>query len=73
LAELNEKLAAGEITQEQVDNDPQKFHITSAVMEGEIDKIDCSQIPIDLQTDDVIIVASDGIEILSLRLYKHCR
>ncbi len=56
--------AEGTITAEAARNDPRRHMLRSAVTGEEFDMIDLSRKPLALETDDVIVLASDGIHTL---------
>lgn len=65
LAPALDKMAeAGEITEEQARNDPRRHMLRSAITGEELDLIDISRQPLNLESGDYIIVASDGIHTL---------
>lgn len=61
---LQQQLDHGEITQKDIDESPNKHMLTSAVSGENISMID-SRDSIPLDDEDIIILASDGIDILS--------
>ncbi|WP_052501599.1 PP2C family protein-serine/threonine phosphatase [Thiomicrospira microaerophila] len=63
--ELKERVAKGEITQEQADTHPNRNSLYSAVMGDAIEMIDHPKKGIALDVGDVVIIASDGIQTLS--------
>ncbi len=65
LAPALDKLAAqGQITREQAKNDPRRHMLRSAITGEELDLVDISRNPLQLQADDYVIIASDGIQTL---------
>lgn len=56
--------AEGTITVEAARNDPRRHMLRSAVTGEEFDMIDLSRKPLALETDDVIVLASDGVHTL---------
>jgi len=54
----------GEITQEQMDNSPNKHMLTSAITGEELESIELSK-PFVIEKDDIFILASDGVETLT--------
>lgn len=65
LAPALDKLAEeGQLTAEQAKNDPRRHMLRSAITGEELDLVDISKKPLELQSDDYIIVASDGIHTL---------
>jgi len=61
-AELLEMVRAGRMTREAADTDPRRHALRSAVAGGEIALIDANATT--LQKDDLLILASDGLETL---------
>ena len=57
--------AEGTISADAARNDPRRHMLRSAVTGEEFDMIDLSRKPLVLETDDVIVLASDGIHTLS--------
>ena len=65
LAPALDKLAAeGRITKEEARNDPRRHMLRSAITGEELDLIDVSKKPLQLEPGDYVIVASDGIHTL---------
>lgn len=62
---LNLQVKNGEISQEEANSDTNKHMLTSAIMGEDISIIDISD-EYELMIDDIFILASDGIETLSL-------
>lgn len=60
-AELQERVEAGEITQEEAFNDPQKDALTSYIGISQLEKIDYSRQSLALQEGDRILLLSDGV------------
>jgi PPM family protein phosphatase len=50
---------------EEARADPRRHYLRSAVTGAEIEMIDRSRAPVDLNTGDIVILASDGIQTLS--------
>ena len=63
---LELQLKKGEVTQEEVDNNPNKHMLTSALTGDEISIIDLSK-KIKIKPDDIFVLASDGVETISER------
>ena len=63
--QLEFMVSAGLLTQEEADTHPDRNVLTSALMGDDISKIDCPQDPLALQDGDILITASDGLQILS--------
>lgn len=59
--ELDEKAAAGQISREEADQDPQRESLTSYLGLEEIDELDVSVKPIHLEKEDSVILCSDGL------------
>lgn len=55
----------GEINEEEGENHPDRNCLTSVLIGEEISQIDCPLKPVKLHKNDVIIVASDGLQFLS--------
>lgn len=69
LAPALDRLAAeGKITQEQARNDPRRHMLRSAISGQEIELVDLCQRPLTLETDDVVVLASDGIHAIDEQL-----
>ena len=65
LAPALDKLAAeGRMSKEQAKNDPRRHMLRSAITGEELDLVDISQKPLQLEQGDYVIVASDGIQTL---------
>jgi protein phosphatase len=62
--EIDKLAAAGKMTWEAARADPRRHFLRSAVTGAEIDLIDRSRRPLALHADDVVILASDGIQTL---------
>ena len=62
--EIDKLAAAGKISWEQARSDPRRHFLRSALTGTEIDLTDRSHRPLALQTDDVVVLASDGIHTL---------
>jgi len=58
-------LSLGKITPEEADSYPNKGALRSALTGDNIDLIDLSSRKIDLKTDEALILATDGIEVLT--------
>ena len=76
--EIDKLAAAGKISWEQAKSDPRRHFLRSALTGTEIDLIDRSHRPLALQTDDVVVLASDGIQTLDhtrdpARRHRLCR
>lgn len=54
----------GQIDEETARNHPDRNALTSVVMGGRIPLIDCKSSPLVLENDDILIVASDGLQFL---------
>jgi PPM family protein phosphatase len=54
----------GKLTAEQARNDPRRHMLRSAVAGEEIDLIDLSKTPLELDPGDVVVLASDGVHTL---------
>ncbi|MFA0809525.1 PP2C family protein-serine/threonine phosphatase [Microbulbifer epialgicus] len=62
---LMEMAAQGHLTEEAARADPKRHILISAVMGGVIEKLDLAPQPTPLQPDDIILLASDGVETLT--------
>ncbi len=62
--EIDKLAAAGKISWDQAKSDPRRHFLRSALTGTEIDLTDRSHRPLALQTDDVVVLASDGIHTL---------
>ncbi|HIS68741.1 MAG TPA: serine/threonine-protein phosphatase [Candidatus Gallacutalibacter stercoravium] len=60
-AELDEKVARGEISQKAAQEDPQRNALTSYIGMGALEKVDHSLNPLALQQGDRILLMSDGV------------
>lgn len=56
----------GQIDEETARNHPDRSALTSVVMGGRIPLIDCKPTPLSLENDDILIVASDGLQYLDM-------
>lgn len=59
--ELCEKVAAGELTMQEADNDPQKEALISFIGIEELKLVDVNAKPVALQSDDIVLLCSDGL------------
>ncbi len=55
---------AGMLSPEAAQNHPDRNCLVSALMGGEIAKIDCPEKPEQLQTGDILLCGSDGMQVL---------
>ncbi len=62
--EIDKLAAAGKISWEAARSDPRRHFLRSALTGTEIDLVDRSRRPLALQPDDVVVLASDGIQTL---------
>lgn len=62
--QLDLMVSRGMITPAEARSHPQRHALTSALWGAEIAEIDCPDTPLRLQPDDVIILASDGLQFL---------
>jgi len=62
-AELLKLVESGKMTQEELDQHPERNQLTSAVMGYEIEQVDIGEAEVDV--DDWILLASDGVETLT--------
>ncbi len=66
LAPLLDKLAAnGEMTLAEAENDPRRHYLRAALTGDGIEMVDLSTTVLALRPDDLVLLASDGIEVLS--------
>jgi len=63
--EIDRLAAAGKMSWEEARTDPRRHYLRSAVTGAEIELIDRSREPLAMQTGDIVILASDGIQTLS--------
>ncbi|WP_108815253.1 PP2C family protein-serine/threonine phosphatase [Loktanella sp. Alg231-35] len=63
--EIDMMVKAGAMSEEVGRDHPDRNTLTSAITGGKIRKIDCPEHPVTLLPDDILIVASDGIQYLS--------
>lgn len=61
---LDQLVEEGEMSAEEAASDPRRHHLISAVMGKPLEYIDLSQIAVQRQPGDIVILASDGIETL---------
>ncbi|MBP2239868.1 protein phosphatase [Cytobacillus eiseniae] len=59
--ELAEKVARGEITAEEAENDPEKASLTSFIGLKQLEMLDVSSEPIPLNKGDSVVLCSDGL------------
>lgn len=62
--ELDRLAASGRITQEQARRDPRRHMLRSAVTGEDLDLVDQSRKPLQLEPGDYVILASDGVQTL---------
>lgn len=62
--EIDLMRAQGMLTAEQAVNHPQRNCLTSALMGEKIAAVDCPTAPLRLRPDDIVILASDGLQFL---------
>ena len=60
-AELEDAVARGKMTAWSADLHPYRNMLRAAVMGDEIEEIDCPTVPIHCRSDDMVVLASDGI------------
>lgn len=63
--QIDEMQTKGLINLDEARNHPDRSALTSVLAGTEIPKIDCSGAPVSLQSGDIVIAASDGLEYLS--------
>lgn len=54
----------GLIDEETAKNHPDRNSLTSAIIGGQVDKIDCPPTPYTLEADDILLLTSDGLQYL---------
>ncbi|MGI9368099.1 MAG: PP2C family protein-serine/threonine phosphatase [Ruegeria sp.] len=59
------QVADGTLTEAEGKAHPQRNQLTSVIMGGAIPEVDCPEAPLDLASDDVLIMGSDGLQYLS--------
>ena len=64
-AVLAAQVAAGEISAEHAKASPRRSELLAAVMGGRIALVDAPETPVALRPGDAIVLASDGLEVLS--------
>ena len=62
--DLDALAAAGKMTMSEAKRDPRRHMLRSAVTGDEIDLVDISRSPLVLEADDIVILASDGLQTL---------
>lgn len=68
--EIDLMLERGMLTAEQAANHPQRNCLKSALMGEQIAAIDCPLVPLALKPDDIVILASDGLQFLPERIIE---
>lgn len=63
---IDAMVAAGQLDAEEGANHPDRNSLTSAITGKDIPHVDCPNVPYAVDEDDVIIMASDGLETLSV-------
>lgn len=63
-AQIDLMARKGEISEETARTHPQRSCLTSALVGAEINRVDCPTDPIALKQGDIILMASDGLEVL---------
>jgi protein phosphatase len=58
---LDKLVASGRLTAEEAEDDPRRHMLRSAVVGEDLDLVDLSQSPWALESEDVVVLASDGI------------
>ena len=59
--ELQEKVDAGLLSQEEADNDPKKEHLISYIGAPYLERIDVNRSPFQMQHGDIVLLCSDGL------------
>lgn len=62
---IDAMVAAGQLAAEEGANHPDRNSLTSAITGKDIPHVDCPNVPYAIDEDDVIILASDGLQTLS--------
>lgn len=62
---IDAMVAAGQLDAEEGANHPDRNSLTSAITGKDIPHVDCPNVPYAIDEDDVIIMASDGLDTLS--------
>lgn len=62
---LDDMVAAGRLTREEAENDPQRNALRSAITGDDLSLIDTSEASLNLSAGEVLLLASDGIDTLS--------
>lgn len=65
-ADLDALLDKGQISASDAANHPDRDCLTSVLMGRDIQRIDCSQAPLQLRDSDILVAASDGLEFLEV-------
>ena len=63
--QIDMMVKTGAMSEEIGRNHPDRNTLTSAIAGAKIDMIDCPERPVELLPDDIVIVASDGLQLLS--------
>lgn len=61
---LEAQASNGEISQEEADSHPDRNLLRSVIMGSAIPKVDCPETPFEILPEDVLVVASDGLQYL---------
>lgn len=69
---LEELVEVGKLTKEDAERDPQKHTLRSAIYGEEINLVDQSSQPLKIKNDDVLVLASDGLETLDSVEIESC-
>ena len=62
---LDRLVEQGELSREEAQNHPRRHHLRSALTGEQIELVDLARERVELQTGDIIIVASDGLDTLT--------
>ncbi|MES0863676.1 protein phosphatase 2C domain-containing protein [Ruegeria sp. SCPT10] len=63
--QIDAMVASGQLSAEVAAQHPDRNCLTSAVLGEEIPRIDCPETPMALEPDDILILASDGLQTLT--------
>ena len=59
---LDKRVEAGEMSAEEAASAPDRSELVEALMGNDVSLVDAPQDPVDLQSGDILILASDGVE-----------
>ncbi len=64
-AQIDMMARCGELDSETARNHPQRGYLTSALTGGDVRHVDCPDTALHLRPDDIVLLASDGVNVLS--------